>query len=140
MKGYYSEYQPPQPNAALSIAGAAKQVRVGGAGRSARSVVYCQVLMDAQRSRAAFRLLPLAVLPLCSQGFEGLTQRITDYQAEREARAAAVRAEEEEKRLKECSFAPDINRGRVQAKVRRSWGAEACGWRPALLACERILD
>ncbi|KAI7837508.1 hypothetical protein COHA_008644 [Chlorella ohadii] len=74
VKGYYNEYQPPQPNAALSIAGAAKQ------------------------------------------GFEGLTQRIAEYQAEREARAAAVRADEEERRLKECSFAPDINRSRVEAK------------------------
>ena len=27
MTGYYNEYQPPQPNAALSIAGAAKQVQ-----------------------------------------------------------------------------------------------------------------
>lgn len=61
------------------------------------------------------------------QGFEGLTQRIADYQAEREARAAAVRAEEEEKRLKECSFAPDINRGRVQAKVRRAWRSRVRG-------------
>lgn len=59
------------------------------------------------------------------QGFEGLTQRIAEYQAEREARAAAVRAEEEERRLRECSFAPDINRSRVQAKVRGrlvGWG------------------
>lgn len=51
------------------------------------------------------------------QGFEGLTQRIADYQAEKEARAAAVRAEEEARRLRECSFAPEINRQRVQAKV-----------------------
>lgn len=51
------------------------------------------------------------------QGFEGLTQRISEYQAEREARAAAAKAEEEAKKLKECSFAPDINRQRVQAKV-----------------------
>ncbi|PRW56897.1 hypothetical protein C2E21_4317 [Chlorella sorokiniana] len=74
VKGYYNEYQPPQPSATLSIAGAAKQ------------------------------------------GFEGLTQRIAEYQAERDARAAAARAEEEEQRLRECSFAPDINRTRVQAK------------------------
>lgn len=71
---------------------------------------------------AAHRLLaqpgPLTVTHRCLQGFEGLTQCIAEYQAEREARAAAARAEEEEARLRECSFAPDINRGpRVQAKV-----------------------
>ena len=51
------------------------------------------------------------------QGFEGLTQRISDYQAQREERAAAVKAEEAAKQLRECSFAPDINRHRVEAKV-----------------------
>ena len=55
---------------------------------------------------------------LCSaQGFEGLTQRIADYQAEKDSRAAALKAEEEAQRLRECSFAPDINRRRVAAKV-----------------------
>lgn len=51
------------------------------------------------------------------QGFDGLTERIADYQAEREAWAAAARAEEEAKRLRECSFAPAINRRRVEGKV-----------------------
>lgn len=59
-------------------------------------------------------------LPRCTlQGFEGLTQRIADYQAERDARAAAVREAEEERKLRECTFAPDISRRRVQAKVRQ---------------------
>lgn len=61
-----------------------------------------------------------ACQPPPGQGFEGLTQRISDYQAEKAARAAAVKAEEEEARLRECSFAPDINRRRVEAKVDRA--------------------
>ena len=56
------------------------------------------------------------------QGFEGLTQRISDYQAQREERAAAVKAEEAARQLQECSFAPDINRRRVEAKVGWSGG------------------
>ncbi|KAL4451782.1 hypothetical protein ABPG75_007444 [Micractinium tetrahymenae] len=58
----------------------------------------------------------ISISAAAKQGFEGLTQRITDYQAEREARAAAARAAEEEHKLKECSFTPDINRRRVEAK------------------------
>ncbi len=79
------------------------------------------------------RGVPLTTACSSPQGFEGLTQRIAEHQAEREARAAAVRAEEEERRLKECSFAPDINRSRVEAKVRgwRGWtgcaSLEKCG-------------
>lgn len=58
----------------------------------------------------------ISIANAAKQGFEGLTQKIADYQLEREARSAAVRAEEEAKKLKECSFAPDINRRRVEAK------------------------
>jgi len=62
------------------------------------------------------------------QGFEGLTQRIADYQAEKEARAAAVKAEEEARRLRECSFSPEINRQRVQAKVGGCAGQDNGCW------------
>lgn len=59
--------------------------------------------------------------PILHQGYEGLTQRIANLQAEKEARAATVRFEEESARLRECTFAPDINRRRVEAKV-GYWG------------------
>ena len=61
------------------------------------------------------------------QGFEGLTQRISDYQAQREEVAAAVKAEEAARQLQECSFAPDINRRRVEAKVGGREGGMS-GW------------
>ena len=51
------------------------------------------------------------------QGFAGLTQRISEYQAEREARAAEARAAEAQRQLAQCSFAPAINRQRVVATV-----------------------
>lgn len=79
---------------------------------------------------------PASAMPGAPQGFEGLTQRIADYQAEREARAAAARAAEEEQKLRECSFAPDINRRRVQAKVGRR--GHIC-WQLALAGCAHRL-
>jgi hypothetical protein len=59
-------------------------------------------------------LLPLAGF---LQGFEGLNQRISDYQLQREERAAAIKADDAARQLQECSFAPDINRRRVEARV-----------------------
>lgn len=51
------------------------------------------------------------------QGFDGLVQDIAEYQAEKQARLASIKAEEEAKQLAECRFAPDINHQQVQARV-----------------------
>jgi hypothetical protein len=51
------------------------------------------------------------------QGFEGLTERIAEYQAQKDARAAAAKAEQQATQLAACSFAPSVNQMRVFAKV-----------------------
>lgn len=55
---------------------------------------------------------------LSAQGFDTILERIQDYQAEREAKAAKAKDDAERRQLQECSFAPEINRQAVQAKVR----------------------
>jgi hypothetical protein len=51
------------------------------------------------------------------QGFDTILERINDYQAEKEAKASRAKEEAERKQLQECSFAPEINRQPVKAKV-----------------------
>ena len=53
----------------------------------------------------------------CMQGFDNILDRINDYQAEKEAKAAKAKEETERRQLQECSFAPEINRQPVKAKV-----------------------
>ncbi|GAB4819424.1 hypothetical protein N2152v2_006470 [Parachlorella kessleri] len=59
---------------------------------------------------------PKARLAIAGQGFENLVDRIHEYQAEKEAKAARVKEEEERRQLRECSFVPEINKQPVKAK------------------------
>lgn len=54
--------------------------------------------------------LSIAVAAASGAGLEGLSNRIIEHQTQREARAAAARAEREAAELAECSFSPSINR------------------------------
>eukprot|EP00887_Chlorella_sp_A99_P007842 scaffold20.g7842.t1 len=60
---------------------------------------------------------PLSIAEAARQGFEGLTERIAGYRAEREARAAEARRAAEAAQLSECTFSPAINRGRSAARA-----------------------
>ena len=55
--------------------------------------------------------------PRSLQGFDNLVDRINEYQAEKEAKAARVKEDEERRKLRECSFVPEINKQPVKAKV-----------------------
>lgn len=68
---------------------------------------------------------------LAVQDPESILDRIQDYQAEKEAKAARAKEEEERRQLQECSFAPQINRQPVKAKVC------VCGWAGRRLMWER---
>ena len=59
---------------------------------------------------------PLSIAQAARQGFESLMPRIADYQADREARAAAARQAREAQQLAECTFSPSINRGQAGGK------------------------
>ena len=63
----------------------------------------------------------LSIAEVARQGYEGLTEQIQEQAREREARAAAAREEEEARRMRECTFAPEVMRHRPpQPQVRHA--------------------
>lgn len=63
VRGYYDEYQPPQPSAALSLAAAAKQVRAGGAR-------LCRALPQAVAASCCRRFSRAAAKSVCQAAAE----------------------------------------------------------------------